>query len=43
MDKWVVIHNYVYDVSEFGRVHPGGDILYQFCGQDATAAFLEFH
>ena len=32
-----------YDVSRFVHAHPGGDVLLEFVGQDATAQFLAFH
>ncbi len=33
----------VYDVTEFGRKHPGGNVIYKFAGRDATDAFSAFH
>eukprot|EP01024_Parvocaulis_polyphysoides_P030017 TRINITY_DN2725_c2_g1_i3.p1 TRINITY_DN2725_c2_g1~~TRINITY_DN2725_c2_g1_i3.p1 ORF type:complete len:478 (-),score=32.48 TRINITY_DN2725_c2_g1_i3:176-1588(-) len=40
---WVVVHNRVYDVSEFVGVHPGGPVIRQFGGRDATDVFSAFH
>lgn len=33
----------VYDVTEFGRQHPGGNVIYKFAGRDATDVFSAFH
>ena len=41
-DCWLVIHNKVYDVSEFMIRHPGGRwIILAQGGKDATSAFLK--
>ena len=38
-DCWVVIHDNVYNVSKFRRIHPGGSrILDLYAGQDATVS-----
>lgn len=35
-----IIHNRVFDLTAFVRVHPGGEsVLHQYAGRDATAAF----
>ncbi|EFN67954.1 Cytochrome b5 [Camponotus floridanus] len=40
-DCWLVIHDYVYDCTEFLNNHPGGqDILLEYAGRDATLAFI---
>jgi len=40
-DCWFVIHDYVYDCTEFLKSHPGGqDILLEYAGRDATLAFI---
>lgn len=37
---WVVIHNKVYDVTEFLNQHPGGEeVLRDVAGTDATEAY----
>lgn len=37
---WVVIHNGVYDVTEFLNEHPGGEeVLLEQAGKDATEPF----
>ena len=36
----IIIHNKVYNVGSFLRLHPGGEaVLARFVGMDATAAF----
>ena len=45
-DLWIVIDSKVYDVSKFGKLHPGGPhILQSFsgAGKDATEQFFAFH
>ena len=43
-DCWIVIHNNVYDVTEFLNEHPGGSsIIVSIAGQDATEYFEELH
>ncbi|XP_065285606.1 uncharacterized protein [Dermacentor albipictus] len=40
-DLWIVIHNRVYDVTNFLDKHPGGqEILWEHAGRDATFAFM---
>ncbi|KAB8227944.1 cytochrome B2 [Aspergillus alliaceus] len=41
-DCWVVINEYVWDLSEFALKHPGGSIL-RYAGQDASQAYNEVH
>lgn len=37
---WMVIHNKVYDITEFIVEHPGGEeILMELAGEDATESF----
>ncbi|KAL1934649.1 hypothetical protein VTP01DRAFT_6831 [Rhizomucor pusillus] len=39
-DLWVIIHNKVYNVTEFIQEHPGGEeVLLDEAGKDATEAF----
>ncbi|KAI9321913.1 cytochrome b5 [Dichotomocladium elegans] len=39
-DLWVVIHNNVYDVTEFVQDHPGGEeVLLDEAGRNATESF----
>eukprot|EP00922_Rhytidocystis_sp_ex-Travisia-forbesii_P037600 GHVS01056012.1.p1 GENE.GHVS01056012.1~~GHVS01056012.1.p1 ORF type:complete len:572 (+),score=33.54 GHVS01056012.1:293-2008(+) len=49
-DRWLSpsaqilrIRDFVYDVSEFSRKHPGGSVISYFFRQDATEAFDAFH
>ncbi|XP_019161947.1 PREDICTED: acyl-lipid (9-3)-desaturase-like [Ipomoea nil] len=43
-DLWVSIQGKVYDVSEWVKVHPGGELpLRSLAGQDVTDAFVAFH
>ncbi|XP_018325120.1 cytochrome B5-like protein [Agrilus planipennis] len=36
---WMVIYDRVYDVTDFLDEHPGGDVLLEYAGRDATCAF----
>lgn len=39
-DMWFIIDDYVYDVTEYVKLHPGGEeILFPHAGQDASEAF----
>ncbi|KAI9494713.1 cytochrome b5 [Zychaea mexicana] len=39
-DLWLVIHNNVYDITQFIQEHPGGEeVLLDEAGKDATEAF----
>ncbi|XP_055959083.1 acyl-CoA 6-desaturase [Patella vulgata] len=43
-DKWIVIDNEVYDITEWSKRHPGGSkVISHYAGQDATHAFHAFH
>ncbi|KNC47154.1 cytochrome b5 reductase 4 [Thecamonas trahens ATCC 50062] len=43
-DAWLVIDDYVYDVTRFIASHPGGDVIMQGAGRDSTTLFLNsFH
>lgn len=33
----------VYDVTAFAKSHPGGRVIYEFAGRDATDVFSAFH
>ncbi|MBU2567034.1 cytochrome b5 domain-containing protein [Patescibacteria group bacterium] len=37
-DCWFVIHEIVYDVTEYAK-HPGGEAILEGCGKDATELF----
>ncbi|KAI8140103.1 cytochrome b5 [Fennellomyces sp. T-0311] len=39
-DLWMIIHNKVYDITDFVQEHPGGEeVLIDETGKDATEAF----
>ncbi|KDR85127.1 hypothetical protein GALMADRAFT_233766 [Galerina marginata CBS 339.88] len=41
---WVIIHNKVYNVTEFLPEHPGGtDIILKYGGRDATSVYEPIH
>lgn len=43
-DLWISIQGKVYDVSEWAKRHPGGEVpLLTLAGQDVTDAFLAYH
>ena len=39
-DAWTIIHNKVYNITSWIPKHPGGDIIMQAVGKDATQLFL---
>ncbi|OWM64293.1 delta(8)-fatty-acid desaturase 2 [Punica granatum] len=43
-DLWISIQGKVYDVSDWGKIHPGGEgPLLTLAGQDVTDAFIAYH
>lgn len=43
-DLWVLIDGFVYDVTDFVEMHPGGKaVLYQNAGKDATEVYKPIH
>ena len=38
-DCWMVIRDKVYDVTSFVNKHPGGNVILDGCGKEATALF----
>lgn len=38
-DCWIIINGKIYNVTNYIDNHPGGSILGNFCGQEATNAF----
>ncbi|CAI9781534.1 unnamed protein product [Fraxinus pennsylvanica] len=43
-DLWISIQGKVYNVTDWAKEHPGGDIpLMNLSGQDVTDAFIAFH
>lgn len=39
----MVVENKVYNVTNFVKIHPGGKIITQYAGMDATDVFYAFH
>ncbi|XP_034176545.1 uncharacterized protein LOC117602514 isoform X1 [Osmia lignaria lignaria] len=38
---WIVVHDFVYDCTDFLKNHPGGsDVVLEYAGRDATLAFI---
>jgi delta8-fatty-acid desaturase len=43
-DLWISIQGKVYNVSDWGKDHPGGEVvLLNLAGQDVTDAFIAYH
>ncbi|CAI8606791.1 unnamed protein product [Vicia faba] len=43
-DLWISIQGKVYNVSDWGQHHPGGEVvLLNLAGQDVTDAFIAYH
>lgn len=43
-DLWLSIQGKIYNVTDWSKTHPGGDIpLLNLAGQDVTDAFIAFH
>ncbi len=38
-DCWTIINGSVYDITKYVSEHPGGDVIEQACGTDATNLF----
>ena len=38
-DCWMIINNKVYNVTDFINKHPGGRVIANYCGGEATEAF----
>ena len=38
-DCWLIINNKVYNVTDFISKHPGGKVIANYCGGEATEAF----
>jgi len=42
-DMWLAVHGGVYDVTSFHHDHPGGVVILEYAGIDATDQFELFH
>ncbi len=42
-DLWTVIDNKVYDITEFAKRHPGGNLILSSGGVDATEMYHQYH
>eukprot|EP00301_Raphidiophrys_heterophryoidea_P027641 c974_g1_i1.p1 GENE.c974_g1_i1~~c974_g1_i1.p1 ORF type:complete len:477 (+),score=100.23 c974_g1_i1:44-1474(+) len=42
-DAWMIVHGLVYDVSEWAKRHPGGDVILLGAGTDASVMFESYH
>ena len=42
-DCWIVIENQVYDITNYIKRHPGGDIILKAAGNDGTAYHYQYH
>jgi len=43
-DTWIVVRDFVLDVSSFSRFHPGGNsVIQEHAGKDATDPFCLYH
>jgi cytochrome b involved in lipid metabolism len=42
-DCWIVVHNNIYDISNFVPFHPGGLLILSCAGADATVMFHQYH
>lgn len=43
LNRWLVIDNNVYDITQWSKRHPGGSkVISHYAGQDATVSILLF-
>lgn len=42
-DCWIIIENNVYDITNYLRFHPGGDIILDAAGKDGTSLHQHYH
>lgn len=42
-DCWIVLNGKVYNVTDYIKKHPGGDIIFKSVGKDATLVFNQHH
>ena len=42
--NWIVVDDFVYDVTKFAKFHPGGkQFIDRVAGSDSTNAFYKYH
>ena len=42
-DRWIVVDDYIYDISRWAKKHPGGEkIISNWAGQDASVSFSNY-
>eukprot|EP00121_Abeoforma_whisleri_P014444 Awhi_evm1s13320 len=42
-DAWVSIKGEVYDITDFAKKHPGGDVILLGAGKDANVLYKTYH
>lgn len=42
-DAWIILNGKVYDITLYVNYHPGGKILLNAAGKDATQLFMTYH
>lgn len=42
-DLWVILYEKVYDLTDYLKIHPGGDFLLQVGGKDGSGLFESIH
>ena len=38
-DAWIILYDFVYDITDWINIHPGGDVIMYGVGKDATELF----
>lgn len=42
-DCWIILENKVYDITNYIKYHPGGDIILDAAGKDGTSLYQYYH
>lgn len=42
-DAWMAVRGYVYDITDFIKIHPGGRIIMDEVGQECTEVYDQNH
>ncbi|OMJ95512.1 hypothetical protein SteCoe_1110 [Stentor coeruleus] len=42
-DCWIVLNKKVYDITDYIKKHPGGDVILKSAGKDGTLLFNQYH